>query len=179
MNELALFAGAGKMKSLVQEALWKPSGAANAAMNFRSLRSISAQVQSRITLLAKFVNVQWRKTGMSATRARQQPKSKSGGNKTQITLSDTAPTIDKSITGKNLFANTVLSRNGSMTNYSAKEILACAASVFLNGATSKQLRTLTIATIRNWCAAFSAIDAIPSSGFAKTTTSCYPLWRGI
>ena len=40
MNELALFAGAGIMKPLIQEASWKPSDAANVAKNFRCLRSI-------------------------------------------------------------------------------------------------------------------------------------------
>ena len=179
MNELALFAGAGIMKSLVREALWKPSDAASAVMNCRCLPSTSAQAQSRITRHAKSASVQWQRTGTSATRKRQQPRCESGGNRTPMPSGNTALTTGRGITGRSLFANTALSRNGSMSSYSAKVMPACAASGISNGETSKPPHMSITATTRKRCAAFSVTGATPSLGFAKTMTSCYPLWRGI
>lgn len=179
MNELALFAGAGIMKPLIQDASWKLSNAANAVTIFRYLLSISAQAQSRTTRLARCANAQWRRPGMSATRKRQQPRSKSGGNRIAMPSSSTGPTTGRSITGKSLSANMVLTLHGSMSSYSAKAMPACAASGLSSGATNKQHRTSITATIRWQCAEFSAIGATPSLAFAKTTTSCYPIWRGI
>lgn len=179
MNELALFAGAGIMKPLIQEASWKPSDAANAAMNYRCLPSTSVQAQSRITQPARSANGQWQRTGMSATETRQQPRSKSGGSRTLGRSSSTGLTTGRSITGKSLSANMALTRRGLMGSYSAKAMPVCAASGISSGETSKAHRMSITATIRKLCAAFSAIGATPSLGFAKTTTSCYPLWRGI
>ena len=59
MNELALFAGAGIIKSLIKETSWKQTCAVNAAMNRLSLPSTGAQEQSRITRLARSANAQW------------------------------------------------------------------------------------------------------------------------
>lgn len=179
MNELALFAGAGIMKSLIQEASWKPSDAANAVMNCRCLPSTSAQARSRITRPARSANGQWQRTGMSATRTRQQPRSKSGGSRTLMRSSSTGPTTGRSITGKSLSANMALNRRGLMNSYSAKAMPACAASGLFSGETSKPPRMSITATIRRQCEAFFAIGATPSLAYAKTTTSCYPLWRGI
>ena len=179
MNELALFAGAGIMKPLIQGALWKPSDAANVAMNCRWLPFTNAQVQSRITRPARSANVQWQRIGMSATRKRQQPRCGSGGNRTLMQLSNTVPTIGRSITGRNLFANTALIRNGLMDSCCAKEMPVCVANGNSCGATSKQHRMLIIAMSHRKCAAFFATGATPSLGFAKTTTSCCPLWQGI
>lgn len=179
MNELALFAGAGIMKPLIQETSWKPSDAANAVTICRYLRFTSAQAQSRTTRLARSASVQWQRTGTSATRTRQQPRCVNGGNKTLMPSRSTAPKIGKSITAKNSFGNTALIRHGSMSSCNAKAMPVCAASELFNGATSKPRRTSITATTRKLCEGFSATVAIPSLACAKTTTSCYPLWRGI
>lgn len=106
----------GIMKPLIQEASWKPSDAANAAMNYRCLLSTSAQAQSRITQLARNVSAQWQRTGMSATRTRQQPRCANGGFRTLMPSSNTAPTTDRSTIAKNSFGNTALSRRGLMSS---------------------------------------------------------------
>lgn len=179
MNELALFAGAGIMKSLIQEASWKPSDAANAVTICRYLRSTSAQAQSRFTRLARYANAQWQRIGTIATRTKQWPKSKNGGSRTLVQSSSTAPITGRSIIGKSLSANMASSRHGSMSNYSAKAMPAYAAIGLFSGATSKPRRMSITATTPKQFAEFSATGATPFLDCAKTTTSCYPLLRGI
>ncbi len=179
MNELALFAGAGIMKPLIQGASWKPSDAANAVTICRYLRSTSAQAQSRTTRPARSASAQWQRTGMSATRTRQQLRCANGGYRTLMPSNSTAPKTGRSTTAKSLFGNTALKLHGSTSSCSAKEMPACAASERSNGETSKPRRMSITATTRRLFAGFSATAAIPSLACAKTTTSCYPLWRGI
>ena len=116
MNELALFAGAGIMKPLIQEASWKRSGAANVKTNCRCLRSTGAREQSRTIRLARFASAQWQRTGMSATRTRQQPRCANGGFRTLMPSRSTAPTTGRSTIAKNSFGNTALSRRGLMSS---------------------------------------------------------------
>lgn len=167
------------MKPLTRGASWKPSDAANVKKNCRCLRSTNAPAQSRTTRLARCANAQWQKTGTSATRTKQQPRSRSGGNRIAMPSSSTGPTTGRSTTGKNLAGNTALSHLGLTSSYSAKEMRACAASANSSGATSKPRRMSITATTPKLFAEFSATDATPFLACAKTTTSCFRLWRGI
>lgn len=179
MNELALFAGAGIIKPIIRESLWKPSDAANAVTICRYLRSISAQAQSHTTRLARCANAQWQRTGTIATRTRQQPRCVTGGCKTLMPSRSTELTTGRSTTAKSSCGNTELNQHGSISSCIAKEMPVCAANGNSSGVISRPRRTSITAMTRKLCAGFSATGATPSLVFAKTTTSCYPIWRGI
>jgi hypothetical protein len=175
MNELALFAGAGIMKPFIQEASWKVSDAASAVTICRYLTSTDVLTQSRITRPARSVNGQWQRTGMNATRTRQQQKSRNGDSGILMQLSNIDQTTGKSIIGKNLCGSTALSLHGLMSSYNAKATPVYVANGNFNGAISRPRLMSIIAINRKRFAVFCATVVTPSLGFAMTTTNCYLL----
>ena len=71
MNELALFAGAGRIKPLYQEASWKQNDVVNVLKNFLFPTFTKEQMPSLITLLASRVKNLWLKIGISAIKKKQ------------------------------------------------------------------------------------------------------------
>ena len=132
--------------------------------------SLQAQIQA---------SAQWQRIGMNAIRTRQRQRSRNGASRTLVRSSSIVLTTGRSTTDKNLSGSTELNLLGLTNKYDNKAIHACAVSGSFSGETSKRPRMSIIATKQKQSVEFSATDAIQFSVCAKTTTSCFHLWRGI
>ena len=158
---------------------WTTSNAVSARRFYRTPTFINALAAQLCTQLARRANGQWLRIGTSETAKRRRSNTKSGVQRTLTRLRSTGQTTGARRTSKRFVGNTELTPTGLISKCMCSAGCVSAVASHSLGATSSQLRMLTIATTALRCADCFATAATASSAYAKTAKSCLRTSQGI